>query len=198
MAEGLDDGAEPQVSWPEIMAPLADAVRLVDDEQRGLRLPEPLQRLLVVELLRRDEQKLEVAFFQILKRLLPIGLSYGRVHLGRFARLLFLDALDLVLLQSNKRGDDNRWSGDHETRDLINRRLPRAGRHHGQRVATIENRLDGLFLAGAKALVFKPLPGNAVDVVLPHSTAPFDRTTANESISVYPPRATGNSMHPML
>src|SRR5215213_435330 len=104
MVERLDHGAEPEVGRPEIVTPLADAMRFVDNEQRWPGLPEPTQRLLVVEPLGRDEQKLEVAFFQILERLPPIGLSDGGVHLRRPACFLLLDAFDLVALQGYERG----------------------------------------------------------------------------------------------
>ncbi len=131
MVEGLDHDAQPEVGRPEIVAPLADAVRLVDDEQRWFSLPEPLERPFVVELLRRDKQELEVALFQILERLLAVPLSHGEVYLGRPACFLLLDALDLIALQGDQGGDHHGRSGDHKRRDLVDRRLPRTGGGHG-------------------------------------------------------------------
>jgi hypothetical protein len=52
---------ELQVVRPEVVAPLGDAVRLVDREERDLRGRELPEEALVVEALRRDVEQLELA-----------------------------------------------------------------------------------------------------------------------------------------
>ena len=58
-AERLDRRAEPQVVGAEVVAPLADAVRLVDDEQRRPGGGDSSSDLGVGELLRGEEEELE-------------------------------------------------------------------------------------------------------------------------------------------
>ena len=52
---------EAQVRGPEIVPPRADAVRLVDDEQRDLELLQDADERFVLELFRRDEDDLDLA-----------------------------------------------------------------------------------------------------------------------------------------
>ena len=54
-AELLDDGTEPEVIGPEVVAPLAHAVGFVYDEERRLRVSHVLERLFVRVLLERQE-----------------------------------------------------------------------------------------------------------------------------------------------
>ena len=54
VAEPLDDAAEPEVGRPEIVPPLADAVSLVDDEERGLDRDDIGDGLVAQEVLRGE------------------------------------------------------------------------------------------------------------------------------------------------
>ena len=69
MAEGVDDVAEAAVVGAEVVAPLADAVRLVDDEQRRPGGHQRVERVLAGELLGSEEHELEVAVAQRGERL---------------------------------------------------------------------------------------------------------------------------------
>jgi len=53
----LNHGAKPQVIGAEVVAPLADAVRLVDDEQGRLGRVDGRPHLVIGELLRSQEQE---------------------------------------------------------------------------------------------------------------------------------------------
>jgi hypothetical protein len=60
VSELLDETAEAQVVGPEVMAPLGDAVRLVDGEQGRLRGAQRLDRLRSGQLLGSEEEELEL------------------------------------------------------------------------------------------------------------------------------------------
>ncbi len=106
--ERLGHRSESQVLRPEVMAPLADAVRLVDDQELRLRLAELLERLLGRELLRREEQVLELVVVELVEQLLALRLAQRRVQRGCRPDLLLFDLLDLVALQREQRRDDDR------------------------------------------------------------------------------------------
>ena len=101
-AELLDERAEPQVVRPEVVAPLADAVRLVDHEQRRRRLLQLRERLRPRELLGRQEQVLELAVLSASQRLAR-PLAEGRVQFSRGRRASCSGAPDLVALQGDER-----------------------------------------------------------------------------------------------
>ncbi len=63
MTQRLDGGAESQVIGPEIVAPLADTVRLVHDEERRFDGFEAIEYLLVAKLFGREKEKLKLALF---------------------------------------------------------------------------------------------------------------------------------------
>ena len=56
----------------------------------------------------------------------------------------------LVLHERDERADDDRQAGEQERGKLVDDRLPAAGRHDDERVATVEQRLDRFPLAGAE------------------------------------------------
>ena len=60
-AELLADLGDAQIARPEVVPPLADAVRLVDGEQRHAGVAQPLGGRAGVEPLRRDVEQLDVA-----------------------------------------------------------------------------------------------------------------------------------------
>ena len=136
------------------MAPFRDAVRLVNCEQRDLRLAELREEALVVEAFRRDVQQLEA----------PVAESVGDgAHLIRVeARVepCRVDALasqqvDLILHQRDQRRHDDRHAFEHQRRQLVAEALPRSGREDGEGRAAGEQRLDDLLLAGAELCVAK-------------------------------------------
>ncbi len=151
-------GAEPargvgqaEVVGPEVVPPLRDAVRLVDDEQADPRLPDPLQEAGRREPLRRHVEQPRAAGHRAVDsravgRRVLLGVD-ERHHAGRHA----LERLDLVLHQRDQRRHDQRQVGSHQRGQLVAERLARAGRHHDQHVAAGERRLDRLALARPEA-----------------------------------------------
>ena len=146
---------EAEVVRAEVVAPLRDAVRLVDHEQahvRGLqRLGEARRR----EALGRDVEQAHLAGGGALHhgavdpRVL-LGVDHGGASRGHA-----LQALDLVLHQGHERRDHHREVVAHQRRQLVAQRLARARGHddeHVVRRAGARERPHGLRLARAEGL----------------------------------------------
>ena len=57
---------------------------------------------------------------------------------------------DLVLHQGDQRRDDDGEPAKHQSGNLVDQRLPRAGRHDGEDVLAGKQRVDGFLLPGAE------------------------------------------------
>src|SRR4051812_4510990 len=120
------------------MAPLRDAVRLVDDDERWPRSAHLIEYLVVRQLLGCQEQVLELTFGEVFDGLAFVTLRDVRVDARSLAGNAFLDRLDTVALQRDQRRDHNRCAGLDVAGDLVDGRLARAGRHDNGRVAPRE------------------------------------------------------------
>ncbi len=138
-----EERADPPVVGPEVVAPVGDAVRLVDDQQPAGRR-QPRQHLVaeagVVQPLGRDEQHVDLAGRDLLVDRLPLlgvrGVDRHRPDAGP------LGGRDLVAHQRQQRRDDHRrpgallaqQQGGHE----VHRRLAPAGPLHHQRATLVD------------------------------------------------------------
>ena len=143
--EAVDHRAEREVVGAEVVPPLADAVRLVDDEEAHLALQQHLEEVAVLEPLGRDVEDVALAL-----RDRPLGVARLARRLVRVERER-VDALRdhlvlLVLHERDERAHDQRQPLEHQRGELVDERLPAAGRHHDERVAPAEDRLDRLVL----------------------------------------------------
>ena len=102
-AERLRGRPEPQVVGPEVVAPLGDAVRLVDDEQRRCRDGQLVEHLLVGELLGREEDELERVLGELGQRGVALRGGDGRVELGGAARGALAQVVHLLALERDER-----------------------------------------------------------------------------------------------
>ncbi len=143
VGELAEEGADPAVVGPEVVAPVGDAVRLVDDEEPAGR-GEPGQHLVaeagVVEPLRAHEEYVDLPGPDRLVDGLPV-LDVRRVDRHR-ADAGPLGGGDLVAHQGQQRGDDHgrartggaQQQGGHE----VDRRLAPAGPLHDQRPPPVD------------------------------------------------------------
>ena len=135
-AEPARGVGEAEVVGPEVVPPLRDAVRLVDDEQPDPRLPDPLEEPGRGEALGRDVEQPQLA---PTPRASSAARFARRVLLGVDERdrpgARALERLDLVLHQRDERRDDERQVVAHQRRQLVAERLARAGRHDDEHVA---------------------------------------------------------------
>ena len=193
--ERRDRVGKPEVVGPEVVAPLRDAVRLVDDEQRRPRRDELGQRVLVGQLLGGQQHELDLALLHALDGLGPVALAHGRVQRRRLA---LVDGLHLVALQRDQRRDDDRRPVDQQAGQLVDRRLARAGRHDRQRVAAVEHRPHRLELPRAQRVEAQPLPGDSTDLGLAGHLgeaipARAARRNRRPTLKGWPPRDAGPS-----
>ena len=147
---------ELEVVGPEVVAPLRDAVRLVDGEEGDLRGLELGEEALVVEALRGDVEQSQTAVAQPVRDVPGLVGTEARVE-ARGIHSPAGEEVDLVLHQRDQRRDDDRHAVEHERRELVAEALAAAGREDGQRRAAGEQRLDDLLLAGAEGVEAEPL-----------------------------------------
>ncbi len=150
------------VLGPEVVAPLAHAVRLVDGEQPELpaRMQTVQQREKAVggHALGRGVQQRDLAARQAplhVLRLLPVqrGVEEGRLH----PRLV--QRAHLVVHQRNERRDHHRHAqpriAPHDGRHLVAQALAAARGHQHQRVAAGDHMVDDGLLRATELLVAK-------------------------------------------
>ncbi len=109
---------QPEIFRAEIVAPLRDAVRLVDREERDRDLVEPGKETVAQEPLGREVEQIELA-----RRGLPADPA---LLLGRQARVQerraqpeLAQGHHLILHQGDQRTDDDRRAGPEQGRDLV-------------------------------------------------------------------------------
>ena len=144
--------AQLHVLGAEVVAPLADAVRLVDGEAgrgrcRGVivDLEQARKERLGHQRLGRDVEQVEFAAVQRARaRAAPrrprARSCRRRRDAGRPQRV------DLVLHQRDERRDDDAGAGAHERRQLVAERLAAAGGHEHEGVAAGDDVVDDLLL----------------------------------------------------
>ena len=142
---------ELEVVGPEVVAPLRDAVRLVDGEQRDPRACELGEEALVVEALRCDVEELERAGAEPVEDLALLGGVEARVE-PRRVDPASLEEVDLILHQRDQRGHDDRHPVEQQRRQLVAEALARAGREDGEGGPAGEKRLDDLLLSGTEGV----------------------------------------------
>jgi hypothetical protein len=149
VTEGLDHRRQQQVVGTEVVTPAADAVGLVNDEQRRPGLAQGVEHVALAQLLRREEEELDVAGADAVQRgpaLRDANRGVGRRGAVRDAH----QAGHLVSLEGDQRADDDGWPLEQERGQLVDRRLARTGGQHRERVAAVEDGRDRFTLAGSQ------------------------------------------------
>ncbi len=147
-AHRLDRGTEAEEGRTEVVAPLREAMCLVDDEEIDLDRLQDVDEGGIFQSLRRGEHELDFAGLERSQRILELcGIDRG-VHLARF-HAERIQLVGLILHQGDQRRDHDRRPGKVQCRQLVTQRLARAGRHHRDRVAAFDDGTNDLFLARA-------------------------------------------------
>ena len=138
--DGSRDLGEIGVFGPEIMAPLRDAMRLVDGQNIGPRRAQQRLRVSAHEPLGCDIKETIAALPQALLDRGVIARAVDGIQSGRrdAARA---QLLHLIAHQGDQRRDDDGEARAHDGWKLITKRLAGAGRHHGEDVLAVENGL---------------------------------------------------------
>ncbi len=150
-----EERADLEVLRAEVVAPLADAVRLVDRDQRagerGERLPEPGRDQPLgrhVDEPDRAARDLPEPAAQLAR--LERGGQEGGGHAARRQRL------HLIVHERDERRDDERRAGEEAGGELVRQALPAAGGGDQQEAPALQERLDRLALARAERRVAQP------------------------------------------
>jgi len=138
----------------EIVAPLRHAVRFVDGEQGDVAAREQRQKAAGQQALGSDIEHVQLAGQQLA---LDAGGGFaiqGRVQVfGAHAELA--QGLDLVLHESDERGDDDADAIAQQCRDLVAQRLAAAGGHEDECVMSGSHVLHDVLLGTTEIVVTK-------------------------------------------
>jgi hypothetical protein len=135
------------------MAPLGNAVRLVDGEQIDADAPEGGHEGAIAEALRGDVEQLEAAQLRVLHHACLLLAGHGRIDRRRL-RASLPESIDLVLHEREQGRDHHGEAAFKEQgRHLVAEALAAAGGHDGERVPLGQHGGDDLGLAGPEFAV---------------------------------------------
>jgi hypothetical protein len=136
-------------------------VRLVDDEQRRVAPPQPLDDRGIGQLLRCEQQELEPARLEVGQRGLAFAGGDRGIERGR-REVELEQGLQLIPLERDQGRYHDGRPGHDLARNLVDRALATARRQQGQRVSSVGGRGDRLVLAGQQAsMAQRPARGTA-------------------------------------
>ncbi|MND99007.1 hypothetical protein D3C80_913830 [compost metagenome] len=152
LGEPLLEPPQRRVFGAKIVAPLGDAVGLVDGEQPEGQFCQPIQKLVLQQPLGGDIDQLDLAAThggKVLDHLLP---AQGRVDVDR-RHAVGAQAVHLILHQRDEGGDHHPEPGPQQRRDLVTERLAATCGLEHQGIAPRHYLFDDLELARPKLLV---------------------------------------------
>ena len=158
--------AETHVVGAEVVTPLADQMRLVDDEEPRPRPPERLPRLRVRQLLRRDEDEgVRIAGSDECggprpRRLLRVQHDRGQARRAQMRKL--------IVLQRDQRRDDHGGPVSQQAGELVDRRLAATGWQNCQDVASFARCRDRTQLPRPQPPEPEPRPGQLANRCFAH------------------------------
>ena len=141
--------AKPEIRRAEVVPPLADAVRLVDDEKIDLLALQLGDERRIRELFGCREDELRISGRDAVEMLVLLGTRQGGVHL-RSGQAEAAHLVVLILHERDERRNDDRHSREKQCGQLIAEGFARSGGHHGQGIGAGQDRGDHLVLAGPK------------------------------------------------
>ena len=158
--EGAEHGAgkalrqfgEAAIVRPEIVAPLGDAMGLVDGKPRRAMTGEAFQRVRDHQPFRRDVEEAQAALAQQAVRLHGIRPRRRRIE-SACRDTVETQGGDLVAHQCDERRDDDGEAFARQCRKLVAQRLAGSGGHHRQHVLARQQRRDDLRLTGPEVVV---------------------------------------------
>ena len=143
------DLAQAQIFRAEIVAPLRDAMRLVDGEQIDLSPPQGGDRVVAHEPLGRDVKKPERSLVEA-ARDPPAFVGIGRGIEARRLDTGLAQLGDLVAHQRDQRRNHKREAAADDPRKLEEKRLAAARRHDREHVLARERGGEHVLLSGTK------------------------------------------------
>ncbi len=152
LGEDLGQAAEHAVFGPEVVAPLADAVRLVDGGQGDRAIGQALQHPGLHQPFRRQVKQIQLALADPPPdQVLVAGVGAGIQPLGRDPQLL--QGGDLVRHQGDQRRDHDPEAGAQQAGDLIAEALAAPRGQHRDGALAVQQGLDHMRLIAAERLM---------------------------------------------
>ena len=157
-ARGAQLGEKPpdaEVLRPKVVPPLADAMRLVDGDQRAREVAQQPAEAVEGQALRRRVDEVEAPR----RHLRHAAAHLARVEGGREERRGHapgLERLHLIGHERDERRDDEGRAGQQRGGELVDQALAAARGRDQQEPPALEQGLDRLALPGAKARVAEP------------------------------------------
>ena len=147
VGKGVEQGTQQAVVGPKIVTPFGHAMGLVDSDQRERRALGQAAEAVGARPLGGDIEEVELAPAEPRQRLLAVAVGRGK-RSGADAESV--GGADLVVHQSDERGDDQSGPLPCDCRHLVTERLARAGRHDGKAVLARHDAPDHLLLHAAE------------------------------------------------
>lgn len=144
-ADRLAHLAERQIFGPEVMAPLRDAMRLVNRHEPDAGAAQQRDRVRLGQPLGRDVDQPQRAASHLAQNVLIVAEVVGRIQARRRDPV----APELRHLVAHQRDQGRHHHGEafaHQRRQLVAQRLARPGRHHRQHVVPGKDRLQDVGL----------------------------------------------------
>ncbi len=149
--------AKPRIFRTEIMAPLRDAMRLVDGQELDLGALEQIERVRPHQPLRRDIDEAQFAAHQAIEHRAVFVRIVGGIE-RRGGNTIAAQLRDLIAHERDQRRHHNgKALAAEQRRKLVTQRLAAPGRHHRQHIAAFEDRGHDLGLPGPEGLEAKGL-----------------------------------------
>ena len=145
------NGAERRVFRTKIVAPLRDAVRLVDGEQRDLGAREQAERFRLHQAFGRHIDETQFTARDAVEDQTVLGWIVRRVE-RRGGDAVAAELRDLIAHERNQRRHDDGDAVAKQRRKLVAQRLAASRRHDRENVAAVEDSGDDLALPGAERL----------------------------------------------
>ena len=155
VAQHAAEIAQPGVIGAEIVAPLADAVGLVDRQQFQAHRPHRFQKPRAAEPLRHDVDQAELARRHAIEPVVLLGDGQRAID-ERDRKPAGLELIDLVLHQGDQRRDHQRQPVERQGRQLVAEALAAAGGHDAQAVLARQDGGNDFPLAGAEGRQAEP------------------------------------------
>jgi len=155
--EPLPEQGQLAVFRPEVVAPLADAVRFVDREPLHAHAGERVEQARIHKPLGGGEQQPQFSRHEPVADRPPLLLrEAGMERRRRVADRL--EGIDLILHQGHQRRDHDVGGVAHEGWQLVAEALAASGRHYHERIPPGERRVDRLGLERPQCLEAPPPP----------------------------------------
>ena len=153
VAERLERAPDEEVVGPEVVAPHADAMHLVDHDEADADRTQRLDERGVAEALGRRVEDARAALGDVADPAPPSPpASSEELTNVAVAAISRRQLVDLVLHQRDQRREDERRLRPQHCGELVGERLPGARRHQRERVAALDGRADDVLLAGPEVV----------------------------------------------